>query len=46
MDTSFTNSKEQIAHARRDETDWASLTRAEQIRSIELEGYVVIPDLL
>ena len=46
MDTSFTNSKEQLAHARRDETDWASLTRAEQIRSIELEGYVVIPDLL
>ena len=46
MDTSFTNSKEQIARARRDETDWSSLTRAEQIRSIELEGYVVLPDLL
>ena len=46
MDTSFTNTKESIAGARRDETDWASLTRAEQIRNIELEGYVVIPDLL
>ena len=46
MDTSFTNSKEDIARACRDETDWSSLTRAEQIRSIELEGYVVLPDLL
>ena len=46
MDTSFTNSREEIARARRDETDWASLTRAGQIRSIELEGYVVIPGLL
>ena len=46
MDTSFTNSRESIAEARRDDTDWSSLTRAEQIRSIELEGYVVIPDLL
>ncbi len=46
MDTSFTNSKEDIVRARRDETDWSSLTRAEQIRSIELEGYVVLPDLL
>jgi hypothetical protein len=46
MDVSFTNSKEQIAQARRDETDWSSLTRAEQIRSIELEGYVVLPGLL
>ena len=46
MDTSFTNSRESIAEARQDDTDWSSLTRAEQIRSIELEGYVVIPDLL
>jgi hypothetical protein len=28
------------------ETDWASLTRAQQIQSIELDGFVVIPDLL
>ena len=46
MDISFTNSKEQIAQARRDETDWSSLTRGEQVRNIELEGYVVLPDLL
>ena len=46
MDTSFTNSKEDIANARVDDTDWASLTRSGQIRSIELEGFVVLPDLL
>lgn len=46
MDASFANSKEQIAQARRDDTDWSSLTRMEQVRSIELEGYVVLPDLL
>jgi hypothetical protein len=28
------------------ETDWASLTGAQQIQSIELDGFVVIPDLL
>jgi len=46
MDTSFTNTRESIADARRDATDWAALTRAEQIRSIELDGFVVIPDAL
>jgi hypothetical protein len=46
MDASFTNSRESIVLARRVETDWASLTRAQQIRSIELDGYVVIPGLL
>lgn len=46
MDVSFTNSKEQIHQARQDDTAWSSLTRTEQIRSIELEGYVVLPGLL
>ena len=46
MDTSFTNPRESLADARRDERDYASLTRAEQVRCIELEGYVVLPDLL
>ena len=46
MDTSFTNSVEEVAVARRDETDWASYSRKHQIRSIELEGYVVLPKLL
>ena len=46
MDTSFTNSKEEIAQARQDDTDWSNLTTQERIRSIELNGFVVIPDLL
>ena len=46
MDTSFTNSKEEIATAKRDDTDWSKLSREEQIRSIEFEGFVVVPDLL
>ncbi|MFN0056777.1 MAG: phytanoyl-CoA dioxygenase family protein [Planctomycetales bacterium] len=46
MDVSFTNSRESIATARRDDTIWASLTVEQRVRSIELEGYVVIPDLL
>lgn len=46
MDTSFTNSVEEVAVARQDETDWTSYSRADQIRSIELEGYVVLPNLL
>ena len=46
MDTSFTNSKEEIANARQADTDWSSLTTQERIRSIELEGFVVVPDLL
>lgn len=46
MDTSFTNSLQSIADARRDSTNWSVLTRADQIRSIELNGFVVIPDIL
>lgn len=46
MDAAFTNSRESLASARQASTDWASLTSAQQIRSIELEGYVVIPGLL
>lgn len=46
MDVSFTNSRECITSAKRAETDWASLTIEQRIRSIELDGYVVIPDLL
>jgi ectoine hydroxylase-related dioxygenase (phytanoyl-CoA dioxygenase family) len=46
MTTQPTNTRESLAHARRDTTDWSSLTTADRIRSIELEGYVVIPDLL
>ena len=46
MDTSFTNSVEEVALARKGEADWASFSREAQIRSIELEGYVVLPNLL
>ena len=47
MDTSFTNSRESLERANRiPESHWYGLTRAEQFRSIELEGFVVIPDLL
>ena len=46
MDTQFTNSKEDLAKAKVDTTDWASLSTAERIRSIELDGYVVIPNLI
>jgi hypothetical protein len=46
MNVDVTNSQESIATARRADTDWASLTTAQRVRSIELDGYVVIPDLL
>jgi len=46
MNTSFTNSLEQLAVAHQEDIDWGTLTDAERIRSIELEGYVVLPDVL
>ena len=46
MDTSFTNLQNDLASALRESTDWAQLTQQEQIRFLELEGYVVLPDLL
>ena len=29
-----------------DDRDWTALTTGERIRQIEVEGYVVLPDLL
>lgn len=46
MDVSFTNSRECIASANRVDTDWEALTTRQRIHSIELDGYVVIPNLL
>jgi len=46
MDVSFTNSREEVAAAKRVETDWAALSTGQQIRSLEVDGYVVMPDLL
>jgi hypothetical protein len=46
MDVRLTNSREQITTAKHVDTDWESLSTAQRIRSIEVDGYVVIPDLL
>lgn len=46
MDTSFTNSRESLASAKICQTDWSRLDRAEQIRSVEMDGFVVLPDLV
>ena len=47
MDTSFTNSRESLERANRvPESHWTGLTRARQFRSLEFEGFVVVPDLL
>ena len=46
MDTQVTNSRQSLALAKTANVDWVSLSRPEQIRHLELEGYVVIPDLL
>ena len=45
MNNSFTNSKLSLTKARCDTTNWANLSTAEKIRSIELEGFVVLPNL-
>jgi hypothetical protein len=46
MDTSFTNSRESVSQARQDSTDWSTLALADQVRSLELEGYLLVPNLL
>ena len=46
MDTRCTNSRSSVGQARQARTDWALLTTAQRIRHLELEGYVLIPDLL
>ena len=46
MDTQPTNSRESLATANRVSVDWGALSGVERIRHLELEGYVVIPDLI
>ena len=46
MDTRNTNDRNAIAGARRPEVDWRALTTGERIRYLELEGFLVLPDLL
>ena len=41
--TEFTNS---TTDALTDQTDWTALTTSERRRHLELEGYVVLPDLI
>jgi len=46
MNVSFTNSREEASTAKQADTDWSSLSTEQRIRSIEIEGYVVMPNLL
>lgn len=46
MDVSFTNTRESISAARHPGIDWDQLSIGQRIRSLEVDGYVVIPDLL
>ena len=46
MDTRNTNERREIADTRRPDADWSELTTGERIRYLELEGYLVLPDLL
>ena len=46
MDIQATNSRQSLATAKTVNTDWAALANPARIRHIELEGFVVIPDVL
>ena len=44
--TSLTAIQSEVDFMRLDETDFASMSRPEQIRHFEVEGYVVFPSIL
>ena len=46
MDTRNTNEHSEIAGARRAGAEWRALTVGDRIRCLELDGYLVLPDLL
>ena len=46
MDTSLTNSSEEIRDARRDRTDWAAVSGSARLEALEVEGYVVLPGII
>ena len=46
MDTSVTNTRKNIKSAKVCEIEWASLDRAAQVRSIELNGFLVMPNVI
>jgi len=41
-----TNAKQEVNFMNLDETDFSSISRPEQIRRLEVEGYVVFPEIL
>lgn len=46
MDTRNTNEIAEIANAQRPDVDWRALSIGDRIRYLELEGYLVVPDLI
>lgn len=46
MDARVTNSKDSLARAKRDTTNYAAMTTAQRVGHLECEGYVVLPELL
>lgn len=46
MDTSFSNTLDQVHRAKRDDTDWAAMTTGQRIQALEVEGYCIFPDSL
>ena len=46
MNVAFSNSLESLATAKQPNVNWNELSTPERIRFIELEGYVVVPNLL
>jgi hypothetical protein len=46
MPTQATNPRDTLALAQKCTTDWAALNTAQRIRSLELEGFVVLPAVL
>lgn len=46
MDTRNTNELAEIGNANKPDVDWSTLSAGERIRYLEVEGYLIIPDLL
>lgn len=44
--TKPTNTREEIQNAHQDTTDWSALTTKQRVSHMEVEGYVVLPNLL
>ena len=46
MDVRVTNAAETLDHAHRPSRDWEAMSTTQRIAHLEMEGYVLIPDLL